>query len=54
LGLKEAILDLAYELTHFSLRLPLTLFIKFFAKEFIVSTVEGRGGEVEAFGGGCI
>jgi hypothetical protein len=50
LGLKEAILDLAHELTHFSLRLPFNPYSSSFsAKEFIVSTVEGRGGEVEAF-----
>lgn len=50
LGLKEAILDLAHELTHFSLRLPFNPYsLSFSAKEFIVSTVEGRGGEVEAF-----
>ncbi len=50
LGLKEAILDLAHELTHFSLRLPFNPYLlSFSAKEFIVSTIEGRGGEVEAF-----
>lgn len=50
LGLKEGILDLAHELTHYSLRLPFNPYSQnFSAKEFIVSTVEGRGGEVEAF-----
>ena len=50
LGLKEAILDLAHELTHFSLRSTFNPYsVSFSAKEFVISTVEGRGGEVEAF-----
>jgi len=50
LGVKEGILDLAHELTHYALRLPFNPYSQnFSAKEFIVSTVEGNGGEVEAF-----
>jgi hypothetical protein len=50
LGLKEAILDLAHELTHYSLRAPFNPYSPdFSAREFVVSTVEGKGGEVEAF-----
>jgi hypothetical protein len=50
LGPKEALLDLAHELTHFSLRRQFNPYDeKFNAKDFIISTVEGKGGEVEAF-----
>ncbi len=50
LGLKEGILDLAHELTHYTLRQSFNPYSKdFSAKDFIVSTVEGPGGEVEAF-----
>lgn len=50
LGLKEGILDLAHELTHYALRSPFNPYSQnFVAKDFITSTVEGKGGEVEAF-----
>jgi hypothetical protein len=50
LGLKEAILDLAHELTHYSLRESFNPYSQdFSARGFVVSTVEGKGGEVEAF-----
>lgn len=49
-SVKNAVLDLAHELTHFSLREPFNPYkAPFGLKEFIVSTVEGRGGEVEAY-----
>jgi hypothetical protein len=47
---KNAVLDLAHELTHFSLRKPFNPYNHTFGlKGFIKSTVEGKGGEVEAY-----
>ena len=46
----EALLDLAHELTHFIYRPPFNPYQKNFElKEFISATVEGQGGEVEAY-----
>jgi len=50
LSVKNALLDMAHELTHFSLRESFNPYNpKFGLKDFITSTVEGRGGEVEAY-----
>jgi len=50
LSVKNALLDLAHELTHFSMREPFNPYqAPFGLKDFITSTVEGRGGEVEAY-----
>ncbi|MCF8059345.1 MAG: hypothetical protein K9K67_08615 [Bacteriovoracaceae bacterium] len=50
LSVKNALLDLAHELTHFALREPFNPYqAPFGLKDFITSTVEGRGGEVEAY-----
>ena len=50
LSVKNAVLDLAHELTHFSLREAFNPYQNAFGlKDFITSTVEGRGGEVEAY-----
>jgi hypothetical protein len=47
---KEGILDLAHELTHYVYRENFNPYtINFSLKDFIVSTIEGRGGEVQAF-----
>lgn len=50
LSVKNAILDMAHELVHFSLREAFNPYQgNFGLKGFVVSTVEGRGGEVEAY-----
>lgn len=50
LTVKNALLDLAHELTHFALREPFNPYkAPFGLKDFITSTVEGKGGEVEAY-----
>lgn len=50
LRVREAVLDLAHELTHFAYREPFNPYTtKFTLKSFVESTVEGVGGEVEAF-----
>lgn len=50
LSVKDALLDLAHELTHFSYRRPFNPYRdNFSADQFVKSTVEGRGGEVDAF-----
>ncbi len=50
LTIKNALLDTAHELTHFALREPFNPYrAPFGLKDFITSTVEGKGGEVEAF-----
>lgn len=50
LNVKNALLDLAHELTHFSLRDPFNPYrAPFGLKDFITSTVEGKGGEVDAY-----
>ncbi len=46
----DAILDLAHELTHYSFREPFNPYnYRFKLKDFIKSTVEGKGGEVDAY-----
>ncbi len=50
LGWREALLDLAHELTHFVHREPFNPYtLNFSLADFIHSTIEGRGGEVHAF-----
>lgn len=50
LSVMNAVLDLAHELTHFSFRKPFNPYVGAFAlKGFVESTVEGRGGEVDAY-----
>ncbi len=50
LSVKNAILDMAHELVHFSLREAFNPYqSNFDLKDFVVSTVEGKGGEVEAY-----
>jgi hypothetical protein len=50
LTVKNAILDMAHELVHFSLRDTFNPYKNDFGlKDFVVSTVEGKGGEVEAY-----
>lgn len=46
----DAVLDLAHELTHYTFRMPFNPYDhQFNLKSFVKSTVEGEGGEVEAF-----
>lgn len=46
----DAVLDLAHELTHYTFRTPFNPYDhQFNLKSFVKSTVEGEGGEVEAF-----
>jgi hypothetical protein len=46
----DAMLDFAHELTHFTYREPFNPYdSRFHLKDFIKSTVEGRGGEVDAY-----
>ncbi|MBC7714912.1 MAG: hypothetical protein H7177_16310 [Rhizobacter sp.] len=46
----DALLDFAHELTHFTYREPFNPYdARFHLKDFIKSTVEGRGGEVDAY-----
>jgi hypothetical protein len=46
----DAILDFAHELTHFTYREAFNPYdARFHLKDFIKSTVEGRGGEVDAY-----
>jgi hypothetical protein len=46
----DALLDFAHELTHFTFREPFNPYdARFHLKDFIKSTVEGRGGEVDAY-----
>lgn len=50
----DAILDFAHELTHFTYREPFNPYAgHFHLKDFIKSTVEGTGGEVDAFLAEC-
>lgn len=50
LSIKNAILDLSHELTHFVYREAFNPYHNGFTLEqFIKSTIEGRGGEVQAF-----
>lgn len=46
----DALLDFAHELTHYTFREPFNPYnARFHLKDFIKSTVEGRGGEVDAY-----
>lgn len=55
LATREALLDFAHELTHFVHRTPFNPYVvNFSLKEFISTTVEGRGGEVDAFMMECV
>ncbi len=48
--LRDGVLDLAHELTHFSYRKSFNPYEeRFDFKKFIKSTLEGRGGEVDAY-----
>jgi len=50
LSVKDAVLDLAHELTHFAMRESFNPYSENFGPvNFIKSTVEGKGGEIEAF-----
>ena len=50
LSLFDAVLDLAHELTHYTKRTAFNPYTSTFSlKDFIRSTVEGNGGEVEAY-----
>jgi hypothetical protein len=50
LGWEDALLDLAHELTHYTRRNSFNPYEDSFnARDFIRSTIEGEGGEVEAF-----
>lgn len=54
LSQKDALLDLAHELTHYVHRKPFNPYVKNFTlRSFIRSTVEGPGGEVNAFLSEC-
>lgn len=50
LSVLDAILDMAHELTHFTYRTNFNPYVDNFSLEdFIISTIEGSGGEVDAF-----
>ncbi len=50
LSFKDAVLDLAHELTHYSYRDPFNPYVsKFTVDQFVSSVIEGRGGEVDAY-----
>jgi Zn-dependent peptidase ImmA (M78 family) len=50
LSIRDALLDLSHELTHFVYRKPFNPYImNFTLAEFIKDTIEGSGGEVDAF-----
>jgi hypothetical protein len=50
LPLSDAVLDLAHELTHFAMRDTFNPYRKNYGlKKFVKSTIEGKGGEVEAY-----
>lgn len=50
LSFKDAVLDLAHELTHYSYREPFNPYVtKFTVDQFVSSVIEGRGGEVDAY-----
>ncbi|MBI2519075.1 MAG: hypothetical protein HYV97_01600 [Bdellovibrio sp.] len=55
LKVRDALLDLAHELVHFIYKTPFNPYQDEFAvKDFIVSTLEGRGGEIDAFMAECL
>lgn len=50
LNVMDAVLDMAHELTHYTFRHPFNPYTDDFSVEqFIASTIEGTGGEVDAF-----
>lgn len=50
LKLYDAILDMAHELTHFTEREPFNPYtLNFRVGDFVKSTIEGKGGEVDAY-----
>ena len=50
LSVVDAVLDLAHELTHYIYREPFNPYTTSFKlKEFVENTIDGRGGEVDAF-----
>ncbi|EQC50378.1 hypothetical protein M899_2555 [Bacteriovorax sp. BSW11_IV] len=50
LSVMDAVLDLAHELTHFSFRSPFNPYVgEFDVESFVASTIEGKGGEVDAY-----
>ncbi len=54
LSVIDGLLDLAHEMTHFNERQPFNPYrVNFTLQEFIASTVEGKGGEVEAYLSEC-
>src|SRR3989339_799290 len=54
LSVINAIVDLAHELTHYIYKTPFNPYkLNFTVKEFIQSTIEGKGGEVEAYIAEC-
>ncbi|MEK6624911.1 MAG: hypothetical protein AABY86_08085 [Bdellovibrionota bacterium] len=55
LKVRDALLDLAHELVHFIYKTPFNPYQdEFTVKDFIVSTLEGRGGEIDAFMAECL
>ncbi|HAZ11322.1 MAG: hypothetical protein A2X86_20410 [Bdellovibrionales bacterium GWA2_49_15] len=55
LKVRDALLDLAHELVHFIYKTPFNPYQdEFQVKDFIVSTLEGRGGEIDAFLAECL
>lgn len=54
LTLKDAVLDLAHELTHYAIKESFNPYeMKLSAKEYIVEILEGKGGEVDAYLNEC-
>ncbi len=54
LAWREALLDLAHELTHYVHREPFNPYtVNFSLADFVTSTIEGKGGEVHAFVSEC-
>jgi len=54
LKVRDAILDLAHELVHYIYKTPFNPYQdEFKADEFVTSTLEGRGGEIDAFLAEC-
>jgi hypothetical protein len=50
LSFRDAVLDLAHELTHYSYREPFNPYVtQFTVDQFVTSVIEGRGGEVDAY-----
>lgn len=50
LSFRDAVLDLAHELTHYSYREPFNPYVtQFTVDQFVSSVIEGRGGEVDAY-----